>query len=139
MNRELNYYTKLYCDCTKVSICMKAYFLFNKNVFKGLPAEIQPLGNNYARDEFKRHKKCNEAEAAVFLTEWTNYAVQLSKQLGLGYRGLPKNTLGEYLQESDIDRLRDEQIVQLYELMQAATGQTNEETETNDKSDKNKS
>lgn len=38
---------------------------------RGLPAEIQPLGNNYVRDEFKRHKNCVESEAIIFLHEWT--------------------------------------------------------------------
>lgn len=83
---------------------------------------MQPLGNGYARDEFKRHKKCNAGEAQVFLTEWTNYAIQLSKQLGLGIQGKPKDKVGEFLRESDLDHLREEQLVQLYELMKAATG-----------------
>lgn len=86
----------------------------------GLPAEVQPLGNAYAHDEFKRHKKCNAAEAQVFIVEWTNYAVQLSKQLGLGLRGKPQDKLGVDLDEKELDHLRDEQIVQLYELMKAA-------------------
>jgi len=38
---------------------------------RGLPAEIQPLGDNYVRDEFRRHKKCVESEAIIFLHEWT--------------------------------------------------------------------
>lgn len=38
---------------------------------RGLPAEVQPLGNNYVRDEFRRHKKCVESEAIIFLHEWT--------------------------------------------------------------------
>lgn len=87
---------------------------------QGLPAEVQPLGNAYARDEFKRHKTCNAAEAHVFVVEWTNYAVQLSKQLGLGFRGKPQAKIGVALDEKELDNLRDEQIVQLYELMKAA-------------------
>lgn len=79
------------------------------------------MGNSYARDEFKRHKTCNEAEAQVFMVEWTNYAVQLSQQLGLGLHGSPKDKVGVPLKESHLDRLRDEQVVQLYELMKAAT------------------
>lgn len=38
---------------------------------RGLPAEIRPLGDNYVRDEFRRHSKCVESEAIVFLHEWT--------------------------------------------------------------------
>lgn len=37
---------------------------------RGLPEEMQTLGNNYVRDEFRRHKKCNPAEANVFMNEW---------------------------------------------------------------------
>lgn len=54
------------------------------------------------------------------MTEWTNYAVQLSKQLGLGLKGRPSPQLGVDLGPSDLEHLRDEQIVQLYELMKAA-------------------
>lgn len=45
-----------------------------KNILKlhrGLPKELQILGSNYTRDEFKRHKKCNEKEAEIFMNEWT--------------------------------------------------------------------
>jgi len=38
---------------------------------RGLPAEIRPLGDNYVRDEFRRHKRCVESEAIIFLHEWT--------------------------------------------------------------------
>lgn len=38
---------------------------------RGLPEELQIIGTNYARDEFKRHKKCAPQEAAVFMNEWT--------------------------------------------------------------------
>lgn len=37
---------------------------------RGLPEEVQPLGNNYVRDEFRRHKTCTPTEATVFLNEW---------------------------------------------------------------------
>lgn len=97
-------------------------------IVPGLPAEIQPLGNSYAKDEFKRHKTCNEAEAQVFLIEWTNYAIQLSHQLGLGIKGRPKEKVGEYLPVNKLDDLREEQVVQLYELMKAATGQAVDES-----------
>lgn len=38
---------------------------------KGLPPELQILGTNYTRDEFKRHKKCNIEETRIFLNEWS--------------------------------------------------------------------
>lgn len=54
------------------------------------------------------------------MTEWTNYAVQLSQQLGLGFRGKPQEKIGVELGEQEMNALRDEQVVQLYELMKAA-------------------
>lgn len=54
------------------------------------------------------------------MVEWTNYAVQLSQQLGLGVRGKPKGYIGENLQVEDLDQFKEDQIVQLYELMKAA-------------------
>lgn len=49
--------------------------------------------------------------------------MSLAKQLGL--RG-PKTSepIGKRLKEEDFDKLRDEQLHQLYELMVAATGKS---------------
>lgn len=105
-----------------------------------MPAELQQLGNNYTRDEFKRHKTCNETEAKIFMVEWTNYAVQLSKQLGLGVRGRPKGYIGEHLKNTDLDKFADDQIVQLYELMKAATHDSTDDNgtdSTSNESEKN--
>ncbi|XP_018393856.1 PREDICTED: succinate dehydrogenase assembly factor 3, mitochondrial [Cyphomyrmex costatus] len=88
---------------------------------RGLPAEVRPLGDGYVRDEFRRHKGCVESEAIVFLHEWTNYAVSLAEQLGLRGPHMAQ-PLGRYLKEKDIEKMRDEQVCQLYELMIAATG-----------------
>lgn len=96
------------------------FFIINKPI--GLPAELQALGNNYVRDEFKRHKNCNNAEAKVFMVEWTNYAVQMSQQLGLGIHGKPKGEIGAHLKVEDLNKFKEDQIVQLYELLKAATG-----------------
>ena len=40
-------------------------------ILKGLPQELQVLGNGYTRDEFKRHKACKDDEAKIFMNEWT--------------------------------------------------------------------
>lgn len=87
---------------------------------RGLPDELKELGNNYARDEFRRHLKCNPKEAHIFMTEWARYAVTLSEQLGL--KGKPKGKLGETLELDAVEKLSDQQTVQLYELMVAAKG-----------------
>ncbi|XP_058793702.1 succinate dehydrogenase assembly factor 3, mitochondrial [Phymastichus coffea] len=104
---------------------------------RGLPTEIRELGDVYVKDEFRRHKHCNPAEANVFLNEWADYAINLSEQLGL--RG-PKTakTLGKPLDPEDLNKLRDEQVHQLYELMIHATGQAKEDDEKKDKQEEGK-
>uniref|UniRef100_A0A1B6MU64 Succinate dehydrogenase assembly factor 3 n=1 Tax=Graphocephala atropunctata TaxID=36148 RepID=A0A1B6MU64_9HEMI len=88
---------------------------------RGLPEELHLLGNNYVKDEFKRHKKCNSAETAQFMMEWTHYAVVLANQLGLQD---PKPTVevGTDLDEKTVELMREDQVVQLYEMLQAARG-----------------
>lgn len=90
-----------------------------------MPPELQSLGDNYVRDEFKRHKKCNESEAQLFMIEWTQYAINLSENLGLGVHGKPTNKIGKHLEVNDLDKFKEDQIIQLYELMKATT-QTDE-------------
>lgn len=38
---------------------------------RGLPKELQELGQTYVRDEFKRHKNCNAKETQIFMLEWS--------------------------------------------------------------------
>ncbi|KAH8291966.1 hypothetical protein KR054_002793 [Drosophila jambulina] len=87
---------------------------------RGMPAELRALGDNYVRDEFRRHLKCNPMEAQLFMTEWARYASTITQQLGL--RGKPKGELGEELDPKAVEMLKDDQVVQLYELMLAARG-----------------
>jgi Complex1_LYR-like len=81
---------------------------------------LQPLGNDYARSEFKSHKQCTKEQADLFMTEWTKYAINLAQQLGL--RGKSEKPLGEHLDDTKLEHLRDEQVAQLYELLLAAKG-----------------
>lgn len=48
------------------------------------------------------------------------YASTITEQVGL--RGKPKGELGEQLDASAVEMLKDDQVVQLYELMLAAKG-----------------
>jgi Complex1_LYR-like len=52
---------------TRVRSLYKAILRLNR----GLPTELNELGNMYTRDEFKRHKKCTPEEAHVFMVEWS--------------------------------------------------------------------
>jgi len=38
---------------------------------RGLPKELQVLGQTYVRDEFQRHKNCSPKEAQIFMLEWS--------------------------------------------------------------------
>ncbi|KAJ8737887.1 hypothetical protein PYW08_000482 [Mythimna loreyi] len=95
-------------------------------VHRALPPELRIMGDNYARDEFKRHKKCNPEEAKIFLNEWTDYAITLAKQMK-PLQQVKKKKVGEYLDPQLLDHMTDEQIVQLYELHKAATQATDED------------
>lgn len=46
----------------------------------------------------------------------------MSQQLGLGVHGKPKKEFGAHLNVKDLDKFKEDQIVQLYELLKAATG-----------------
>lgn len=37
---------------------------------RSMPAELQNFGNEYVRDEFRRHKGASQEFAAGFLQEW---------------------------------------------------------------------
>uniref|UniRef100_A0A1B6CLA6 Succinate dehydrogenase assembly factor 3 n=1 Tax=Clastoptera arizonana TaxID=38151 RepID=A0A1B6CLA6_9HEMI len=87
---------------------------------RGLPKALQSLGDNYVRDEFKRHKNCNLAEAQQFMVEWTNYAVMMSEQIGLKGPKTSAPIFGTHLSEELLDKMRDDQIQQLFELLKAA-------------------
>ncbi|XP_077302042.1 succinate dehydrogenase assembly factor 3 [Arctopsyche grandis] len=84
---------------------------------RGLPLEMKALGDEYVKAEFKRHKKCSDAEANLFMNEWTDYAITLSKQLGL--KGMRRMKIGSEMDPRLVDQMRDEQVAQLYELMKA--------------------
>jgi len=86
---------------------------------QGLPKEFQDIGTGYVRDEFKRHKGVNSEEAAVFLREWAKYASLLSNQLSP--KGIARGAVGQNLTEEDIKHMRDEQVLQLFELKQEAS------------------
>ncbi|GLH12409.1 hypothetical protein R5R35_007175 [Gryllus longicercus] len=117
--------------CKEFTHVQRVRILFKTilKLHRGMPEALQVLGNNYVKDEFKRHKTCNPAEASVFMNEWTGYALNLSEQLGL--RG-PRTAkpLGLHLSSDQLDALNDQQVRQLYELLQAASNLTEDSTGT---------
>ncbi|CAH2035749.1 unnamed protein product, partial [Iphiclides podalirius] len=86
-------------------------------------------GDNYARDEFKRHKKCNPEEARIFLNEWTDYAIKLAKQMK-PLQQAKKKEVGKYLDPKLLDYMTEDQLIQLYELHKAASLDPEQPTST---------
>ncbi|XP_050360836.1 succinate dehydrogenase assembly factor 3, mitochondrial [Nymphalis io] len=97
---------------------------------RALPAELRILGDNYAREEFKRHKNCNPQEANIFLNEWTDYAINLARQTKPLHQAKRK-TVGKYLDPKMLDYMTDEQLVQLYELHKATSLKSNDSNQIN--------
>ncbi|GBP01086.1 Succinate dehydrogenase assembly factor 3, mitochondrial [Eumeta japonica] len=98
---------------------------------RGLPEELRSLGDAYAREEFKRHKGCSPTEANIFLKEWalTKYCSKLalySRQVcGLCNKSckaveisskMKHSVVGQYIEPELLDLMRDDQILQIYEL-----------------------
>lgn len=79
-----------------------------------LPYGPKALGDQYARDEFKRHKNVPVSQAQQFLNEWKIYADTLEQQLK------QENEIGKDMSVTDIEKLSEEQIGQLYALQQEA-------------------
>ncbi|KAM4705406.1 succinate dehydrogenase assembly factor 3, mitochondrial isoform 1-T2 [Rhinophrynus dorsalis] len=87
-----------------------------------LPLHLKALGDQYVKDEFRRHKNASPQEAKLFMQEWETYARVLWDQANESWKQ-PGGTgiYGAVLPEDKLDCLREEQIGQLHELMQEAT------------------
>ncbi|KAL8797691.1 MAG: hypothetical protein Q9195_000043 [Heterodermia aff. obscurata] len=77
---------------------------------KFLPPEMRLLGDEYVKSEFRAHQKTeNPMHIIGFLTEWQMYAQEIE---GESWRD------GK-IEKGKIDKMSDQQLGQLYELMQA--------------------
>ncbi|KAM0259520.1 hypothetical protein ACHAQJ_003246 [Trichoderma viride] len=88
---------------------------------KYLPAEMRLLGDQYIKAEFRAHRNVdNPAHLIGFLSEWQMYAQQIEGE----------SWVGEKIDQGKLQKLSDEQVQQLYELMQAIQKHQNgEDTE----------
>ncbi|KAM5303627.1 succinate dehydrogenase assembly factor 3, mitochondrial [Glossophaga mutica] len=87
-----------------------------------LPPDLKALGDQYVKDEFRRHKTVGSDEARRFLQEWEAYAAVLWQQTKENRQNsTEKASFGIALPEEKLNDFRDEQIGQLQELMQEAT------------------
>lgn len=87
-----------------------------------LPIHLRALGDQYVKDEFRRHKSAAPEEVQGFMTEWQNYKHTLQTQIleSEGQR-LGSVKFGVDLSEKQLKSFQDEQIGQLYELMLEST------------------
>ncbi|KAL6858637.1 ACN9 domain-containing protein [Trichoderma novae-zelandiae] len=77
---------------------------------KYLPPDMRILGDEYVKAEFRAHRSVdNPAHLIGFLSEWQMYAQQIEGE----------SWVGEKIDQSKLQKMNDEQIQQLYELMQA--------------------
>ncbi|XP_008419455.1 succinate dehydrogenase assembly factor 3, mitochondrial [Poecilia reticulata] len=91
-------------------------------VHRFLPIHLRALGDQYVKEEFRRHKSAAPDEVKSFLTEWENYKNTLQAQV-LESAGRQRGavTFGADLPEETLSQFQDEQIGQLYELMLEST------------------
>ncbi|KAK6182463.1 hypothetical protein SNE40_010148 [Patella caerulea] len=82
---------------------------------RGLPLQMQALGDQYVKEEFRQHKTVSTNEASVFMTEWSKYYVTLAQQIGK--KKPNQSNIGANLSPELLDCLGDEQIGQLHELL----------------------
>ncbi|KAM7193525.1 succinate dehydrogenase assembly factor 3, mitochondrial [Rhypophila sp. PSN 637] len=77
---------------------------------KYLPKEMRLLGDEYVKSEFRAHREVdNPVHLIGFLTEWQLYAQKIEGD----------SWVGEKLDKGKIEKMSDEQLGQLYELMKA--------------------
>ncbi|KAF2766315.1 ACN9-domain-containing protein [Teratosphaeria nubilosa] len=87
---------------------------------KHLPTEMRVLGDKYVMSEFRAHRNVeNPVHIVGFLTEWQTYAQTVEGD----------NWRGEKMDKGKIDKMSDQQIGQMYELMNSIRQQ---ELEDND-------
>jgi len=92
---------------------------------RGLPPDLKAFGDEYVRDEFRRHKKAEVQFIPIFMKEWTNYATTLAGQLG---QKTSYKVLGVPLATSRLSEMSDEQVAQLFELFSAAQRTSQDDT-----------
>ncbi len=77
---------------------------------KKLDAEERVFGDTYLKAEFRRHRDIeNPLHIVGFLTEWQQYGMQLEGE----------DWKGQKIDAALLDRLSDQQVGQMYELLQA--------------------
>ncbi|XP_034401091.1 succinate dehydrogenase assembly factor 3, mitochondrial [Cyclopterus lumpus] len=90
-----------------------------------LPIDLRALGDQYVKDEFRRHKGAAPEEATGFMTEWKDYKDTLQTQvLESAEEQTGSVKFGANLSEGKLGSFQHDQIGQLYELMLESTKST---------------
>lgn len=98
------------------AIHIRALYKAVLKLHRGLPLHMQAIGDQYVKEEFRRHKEANKTEVEIFLHEWTKYYMTLAKQLGTRSK---HQTIGQNLSPELLNSFSDEQVGQLKELFDA--------------------
>ncbi|KAJ8373152.1 hypothetical protein AAFF_G00270580 [Aldrovandia affinis] len=90
-----------------------------------MPIDLRALGDQYVKDEFRRHKSASPEEAKSFMKEWEGYRDTMQAQVlesagGSGGQA-PSAAFGAELSDDRLKQFQEEQIGQLYELMLEST------------------
>ncbi|XP_061838344.1 succinate dehydrogenase assembly factor 3, mitochondrial [Nerophis lumbriciformis] len=87
-----------------------------------MPIHLRALGDQYVKEEFRRHKNASPQQANNFMTEWQKYKDNLQSQIldASGSKG-GSLSLGVNMSEKELNDFRQEQIGQLYELLLEST------------------
>ncbi|XP_046874692.1 succinate dehydrogenase assembly factor 3, mitochondrial [Hypomesus transpacificus] len=87
-----------------------------------MPIDLRALGDQYVKDEFRRHKMASPDEVKYFMREWENYKDTMQAQVLETAGGrVKKMEFGAELTEDKLKLFQDEQMGQLYELMREST------------------
>lgn len=87
-----------------------------------MPIDLKALGDQYVKDEFRRHLTAGPEEVKYFMKEWEVYRDTLQTQV-LESAGdhVKKPEIGAELSDDKLKLFQDEQVGQLYELMLEST------------------
>ncbi|XP_061738604.1 succinate dehydrogenase assembly factor 3, mitochondrial [Nerophis ophidion] len=87
-----------------------------------MPIHLRALGDQYVKEEFRRHKSASPQQTSNFMTEWQKYKDNLQSQIleASGSKG-GSLSLGVNMSEEELSDFRQEQIGQLYELLLEST------------------
>uniref|UniRef100_A0A8D3AYZ6 Succinate dehydrogenase assembly factor 3 n=1 Tax=Scophthalmus maximus TaxID=52904 RepID=A0A8D3AYZ6_SCOMX len=85
-----------------------------------LPIDLRALGDQYVKDEFRRHRGASAAEAKGFVAEW-QVTAHVANNRGGGINFTIGASFGADLSDRKLSDFQEDQIGQLYELMLEST------------------